>query len=139
MAKSGKPLSKTFGRAHWSRAQLAFFKALTAGTTMHSRKGVLTRVWQDKVALDIFAMPDDTIQLNSITAFAPGKGHGAQAMNWLLNLADTHRIRIKADVLPEPDPDNPLADEGALRAWYERRGFTPGQGRGMVRVPRNTP
>ncbi|MFN9114349.1 MAG: hypothetical protein ACK5XN_30165 [Bacteroidota bacterium] len=64
-----------------------------------------------------------TVRLGSIQSnMEPGMGHASRTLDWLLRLADKHRVEISGFVEPFGTRDGRLKVR-ALLAWYKRHGF----------------
>lgn len=111
----------------WTDAQIRFAEAFERATiaAMMYVPGELSGMWDHSVNLTVRPNArDNYIELSSIQAMPVSHGHGGRALQWLCNLADQHRLILKA--YPQPfglTAQSPLREAAALSHWYMRRGF----------------
>ncbi len=75
-------------------------------------------------------LPGHQVYLSDITAETHRRGHGTQALNRILALADKHGVDVMLDAVPGK---NGMSDRG-LRDYYRRFGFTRCEPYTMIRT-----
>jgi hypothetical protein len=113
-----------------TQAFLDDWRAATTPSTGNRR--VLSLDGHPAVEIGMRTAPGGAVWLEHLYAFDPGRGRGGRALEWIVSLADRHRVPVVGTALAF---GHGLAQR-ELEAWFERRGFRVGEKGRLERRPR---
>lgn len=115
--------NSTQNHTQWTDAQSQFYVDFRFATEPDKIKRS-NRLWQGKAWIELGYYDEDCMELTAIEAVLLCRGWGSEALEWLKSLSDKYGTSIILDVEPMAlDPDYPLSNPDALKAYYERRNF----------------
>ncbi len=118
-------LQNTFKKECWTDSQQEFYQKFIE-STKPQKPYTRRRLWRNKVYMSLDYYSKDCMELEGLDAIKECKGHGSDALDWLLSIADKHEIAIMLFAMPySKNPSNPLRHVDALDKWYRKRHFIP--------------
>ncbi len=115
--------------SQWPAEQIVFLEDFVAGTSPVEDSDV--RAWQGDVDI-AFNTSKLGVVLEHIQAHNPGNNRAEKAQEWLIKLADKHRVSIFADAVPMTD----FISARDLKSWYLKMGYQRNGGDSVRYIPK---